>query len=289
MKDLTLISSDVQSQTDHSLMGLQWVGMGQIQSACLIHNYNVPCFLDIGVNLKSGYRGIHMSRLYQAHLDFFLQQSLSSENLKKFLTTALKSQENISTEITAKLNLQYPMKTQSLKSMRAGFRNYPVQIIATQTEEEIKLQNWLRFEVLYSSTCPQSASLSMEMLNSLQQIPATLPGTPHAQRSRAVISLKLEEISDLIVEKLISEVENLLKTPVQTVVKKADEMEFARLNAENLMFCEDAVRSIATGLLKYPSIFGFSIFCEHQESLHPHNASSFFQHHWLPPQNLNFS
>ncbi len=287
MKQLSPISSDVQAQTDHSLMGLQWVGMGQIQSACLIHNYNVPCFLDLGVNLKSGFRGIHMSRLYQAHLDLFLQQSLNSENLKKFLTEALKSQDNISTEITAKLNLQYPMKTQSLKSMRAGFRNYPVQIIAVQTQEK-KFQNWLRFEVLYSSTCPQSASLSMEMLNSLQQIPATLPGTPHAQRSRAVISLQLQDISDSKVEKLITTVESLLGTPVQTVVKKVDEMEFARLNAENLMFCEDAVRSIAAGLLMDSTIFGFSIFCEHQESLHPHNASSFFQHQWVPPQNLSF-
>ena len=288
MKELSPIFSDVQAQTDHALMGLQWVGMGQIQSACLIHNYTVPCFLDIGVNLKSGYRGIHMSRLYQAHLDFFLQQSLTSENLKKFLTTALKSQENISTEITAKLNLQYPMKTQSLKSMRTGFRNYPVQIIVVQTDGD-SYQNWLRFEVLYSSTCPQSASLSMEMLNSLSQRPVTLPGTPHAQRSRAVVSLSLQEISDVKVERLIKVVESLLRTPVQTVVKKVDEMEFARLNAENLMFCEDAVRSIATGLLLDPEIQGFSIFCEHQESLHPHNASSFFQHRWIPPQNLNFS
>ena len=281
------IQSDVQAQENTQLLAISWVGMGQIQSACSIADYNVPCSLDIGVNLKAGYRGIHMSRLYQAHLDYFLQKSLDSRTLIEFLQNALNSQEKLSDEITVKVSLQFPMVTQSLKSGRSGFRNYPISIIVHQ-KSQTKADIWVQFEVLYSSTCPQSASLSMEMLNSLDQLPSRLPGTPHAQRSRAVVKIRLPNFTQADLQDCIRLVENSLQTPVQTVVKKVDEMEFARLNAENLMFCEDAVRNVYQGLSSLSQIKGFSIFCEHQESLHPHNASSYLAQNWLEPKNLQF-
>ena len=37
---------------------------------------------------------------------------------------------------------------------------------------------------------------------------------------------------------LIDRIEDALKTPVQTAVKREDEQAFALLNGENLMFCE---------------------------------------------------
>ena len=39
---------------------------------------------------------------------------------------------------------------------------------------------------------------------------------------------------------LVDAVEETLATLVRTAVKHEDEQEFARLNAANLMFCEDA-------------------------------------------------
>ena len=42
--------------------------------------------------------------------------------------------------------------------------------------------------------------------------------------------------------------EAALGTPVQTAVKREDEQAFARLNAANLMFCEDAARRVAAVL-----------------------------------------
>lgn len=287
MKPEILIQSDVQAQENTQLLAISWVGMGQIQSACLVSQFNVPCSLDIGVNLKAGYRGIHMSRLYQSHLDYFLQKNLDSQTLNQFLQNALNSQEKLSDEITIKVNLQFPMVTQSLKSGRAGFRNYPVTIIAHKKNQG-PCEFWLQFEILYSSTCPQSASLSMEMLNSLKEIPTRLPGTPHAQRSRGVIKLKVSQFTESDLQEFIQQAESSLQTPVQTVVKKVDEMEFARLNAENLMFCEDAVRNVYQGLNLNHQILGFSVFCEHQESLHPHNASSYLSRNWTEPKNLQF-
>ena len=42
----------------------------------------------------------------------------------------------------------------------------------------------------------------------------------------------------------IDRIESSLKTPVQAAVKREDEQEFARLNGQNLMFCEDAARRL---------------------------------------------
>ncbi len=287
MKEQLHFHSDVQAEEHIDLHGVDWVGMTQIQSALTVGTMSLPVQLDLGVNLISGFRGIHMSRLYKVMLDYFLQRKLNSENIFTFLKYGLATQENLSTEIGAKIQLQFPIVTTSLKSSLNGFRNYPMQLIATMTKGK-DAEFWLRIEVLYSSTCPQSASLSMEMLQAFVGNPERLPATPHAQRSRAEITVCMKKFDEKFLEFLITEVEDALKTPVQTVVKKADEMEFAKRNAENLMFCEDAARKIAHRLSKIQEISGFSVYCEHQESLHPHNASSFMKSNWTSPQNIHF-
>ena len=115
------------------------------------------------------------------------------------------------------------------------------------------------------------------------------PATPHAQRSRAVVRLQLKEFSQSLIEKLIVDTELALGTPVQTTVKKIDEMEFARLNAQNLMFCEDASRKLATCIDQHDFVLGYQLLCEHQESLHPHNASSMSAHNYSNPAILHFA
>jgi GTP cyclohydrolase IB len=80
--------------------------------------------------------------------------------------------------------------------------------------------------------------------------------------------------SELNISGWIQQIENCLQTPVQTAVKKADEMEFARLNAANTMFCEDAVRKTAAFLDLNSNIEGYRLTADHLESLHPHNATS---------------
>jgi GTP cyclohydrolase I len=186
----------------------------------------------------------------------------------------------------AKLKFILPQTTKSLATNLQGFRNYPIEVIF---EKEVSHESlWLQFEVLYSSTCPQSASLSMEVLKSQKQIIERLPATPHAQRSRARVIVQLQEFNQSIIEELIEQVETSLGTPVQTTVKKADEMKFAELNAANLMFCEDAARKISDGFKQNSNLLGWSIYCEHQESLHPHNASSMSLTRFKSPSRLQF-
>ena len=220
-------------------------------------------------------------------MDGLLNQHLNAKQLSLFAKQCLDSQADLSQNFACKLKLALPVQTVSLRSNLSGFRNYPIEVIFEKGSSGEEL--WLQFEVLYSSTCPQSEGLSMEILKAQTKAFDHLPATPHAQRSRAVIQVQLGDFDQVVIESLIEQVEKSLGTPVQTTVKKADEMRFAELNAANLMFCEDAVRKISQTLAQSPLIKGFSVYCEHQESLHPHNASSLKRVRFSPPQRLQFS
>ena len=283
---ITDIKSDVQIQKLQDYQSLDWVGMQRIQSS-LRHNENlIPCDLALGVNLKEGHRGIHMSRLYSLMMEYFLEKNLTSQSLDQMLTKAISSQEGLSTHASLSIVYKLPVKTQALKSGKEGFRNYDVSVSALKQNDEA-LKIWLKFAVIYSSTCPQSAALAVETFNAqanhqVQSI-ERLPATPHAQRSVMECELLLQDkdvfdVNDLL-KSFIQIVENTLKTPVQTAVKKADEMAFAVLNSENLMFCEDAVRKIdsdfkARTQSKPAEVIGYRIKTHHEESLHPHDAVS---------------
>ena len=58
--------------------------------------------------------------------------------------------------------------------------------------------------------------------------------------------------------------------------EREDEQEFARLNAANLMFCEDAGRRLKAMLDARADIADFHVRVEHHESLHAHDAVSVF-------------
>ena len=142
----------------------------------------------------------------------------------------------------------------------------------------------------YSSTCPCSASLARqlyaneidikfptlaidkkELLQWLQSDAGSV-ATPHSQRSYAYINMAIGDHDWPDLAALIFEFEKAIGTPVQTAVKRSDEQEFARLNATNLMFCEDAARRFKGCLEKMSFVDDYQLKVEHQESLHAHNA-----------------
>ena len=74
------------------------------------------------------------------------------------------------------------------------------------------------------------------------------------------------------VRQVIDAIEAALGTPVQTVVKREDEQAFARANADNLMFCEDAARRVAAVVATSDRVARFDVTVSHFESLHAHDA-----------------
>jgi GTP cyclohydrolase I len=99
--------------------------------------------------------------------------------------------------------------------------------------------------------------------------------TPHSQRSYADLEVEVADPANAptLVE-LIDLIEAALATPVQAAVKREDEQEFARLNGQNLMFCEDAGRRLKLALNSDDRLRDWKVQATHVESLHPHNAVS---------------
>lgn len=275
---------------------LDWVGMRRIALPLRVatdggDSMLVPASADIGVNLTSAdTRGIHMSRLYLRLQDTLASQPLTTTVLGHLLQDCIDSQSGLAS--TARLTLRYEhlLLRRALASDNAGWKSYPVEVDASLSA--IGVEVVLAFGVDYSSTCPASAALSRKAnadrfeadFNGAQPPSSAavrdwlasergLAATPHAQRSRAdVRAVLVDGASALPLRELVDAVEAALGTPVQTAVKREDEQAFARANADNLMFCEDAARRVAAAVAGDPRVARFDITVSHFESLHAHDA-----------------
>jgi GTP cyclohydrolase I len=220
-----------------------------------------------------------MSRIYSLLVSNLANQTVTNSLLVDLIKKMVDSQMGLSDQAQLSIQFDLPLTRLSLKSELLGHRIYPVQIQVETSGNKISLRN--NFEVLYSSTCPASTALSLEIWKEAQAFEnsknwldglSLMPATPHAQRSVAKISVELDAHTQWNLEGLIHQAETQLKTPVQSLVKRVDEQEFARLNGQNPMFCEDAARIIQKWLDSETDVLGYLASFEHQESLHSHNA-----------------
>lgn len=240
-------------------------------------------------------RGIHMSRLYLSLHEYFSKNILSFSGLKKVLMKVIKSQQGASESGRIHLESNWPVLRKALKSSLSGWREYPFYFELNYSKKENSFSYIVGGEILYSSTCPCSASLSRQIIKKdfeknfskkksfkreevLKYLGSKkfLSATPHAQKSRAFFKLQLSEESknSFSLLKIIDDIEDTLGTAVQTAVKREDEAEFARLNAKNLMFCEDAVRRVALLFKNKKNFLDYIIRIQHYESLHPFTVES---------------
>ena len=281
----------------HIQSKLDWVGMSEIHlpaklSDTLAGERPISASIQAYVNLQDPTaRGIHMSRLYLALEETFADCSVSAASISQLLTTFLQSHEGLSDKAFVQLNFEYSIRRESLKSNYFGWKSYPVSICGTMDNSELRIE--LSVDVPYSSTCPCSAALARQLIQDAfrQQfgdvgtIPAEqvaewlgtekgVVATPHSQRSVAQVRVLLDhaEETGFPITALIDAIEGALKTPVQTAVKREDEQEFARLNGQNLMFCEDAARRLQKALEQEALYKDFWLRVNHLESLHAHNA-----------------
>ena len=274
---------------------LDWVGMSSIALPIQLEDRSqgiqrVNTKTQIYVNLNNPQvKGIHMSRLYLVLTEFAQKQTFTAEAMRQFLLKTLESHEDISDRAKLVFSFDYLINQPALKSGYEGWKAYPTQLSAEVESGKVKLE--VSVEVPYSSTCPCSAALARQLLQqafakdfeqklqiSREEVEHWLrsekgsAATPHSQRSAAKVVVKMSaEENTFELAKLIQLIETTLATPVQTAVKREDEQEFARLNGENMMFCEDAARRLKTALNK-SSYIDFWLKVEHYESLHAHDA-----------------
>ncbi len=280
------------SETDR--IPLQWVGMEAVTLPVIVMldgvKNRVPCDFDIFVNLINPSKGIHMSRLYEILSLYTQNGELSLKGVRDLLDPCVLSQNGLSSNAKIVITLSMPLTMTTLESKRSYIKSVPLKCIFTKSKNAVTTE--IQFHLDYSSTCPQSAALANQLTISemekqnLQSGPEIIDwiqrrgfvATPHAQRSQASVSIYLDKDFDFSdFPNLFLQMGTCLGTPTQGLVKRVDEQEFARLNADNLMFCEDAARKLTVFLTAYSHALSGSGKVSHLESLHSHNAVSYFE------------
>lgn len=290
---------DIANHTTAQTEGkLDWVGMSNIEMPIMLASQGesermVSAFVDAFVNLKEPKaKGIHMSRLYLLLDELSTSGVLNYQSLVTILDGFISSHQELSDNAKVQFKFDYHLRRKSLISGKQGWKAYPVTIIGRLNQGKLSIE--LLVDVRYSSTCPCSAALARQLiqksfkdkfseqndvdLESIHEWLGTTDGivaTPHSQRSVAEIKVKLNsDIADFPITDIVDIVEDALKTPVQAAVKREDEQEFARLNGQNLMFCEDAARRLQHAFNLQPGFNDFWLKINHLESLHAHDAVS---------------
>lgn len=285
---------DIATLASAEAAALDWVGMHDIAAPILLPTgegapVRLPARVSAYVNLdKSDARGIHMSRLYLL-VDKALAEPLTPMSLRHLLRDCVQSHAELSGRAHVRIAFDHLLRRSALKTDNSGWKSYPLVIAATLADGQCDIE--LHFSLDYSSTCPASAALARQLIQEkfrgdfarnktldYDGVVAWLGSergicaTPHSQRSVAQMRVKLAGGFGFPIVELIDRVEDALKTPVQTAVKREDEQEFALLNGANLMFCEDAARRIHATLDVDERVVDFAVRCAHLESLHPHDA-----------------
>jgi GTP cyclohydrolase I len=288
------IANHTTAQTEGTL---DWVGMSNIEMPIMLASKGesprmVSAFVDAFVNLKDPQaKGIHMSRLYLLLDDLSNNNELNYQSLVTLLNGFISSHQELSDNAKVIFNCDYHLRRKSLISGKQGWKAYPITITGLLSKGKISIE--LSVDVRYSSTCPCSAALARQLiqkafkekftqeeidLEAVHQWLGTTEGvvaTPHSQRSVAEVKVKLNATTtELPITDIVDLVENALKTPVQAAVKREDEQEFARLNGQNLMFCEDAARRLQHAMNQTSGFDDFWLKINHLESLHAHDAVS---------------
>jgi len=288
---------DIANQSCATTEGtLDWVGMSHIEVPLMLALHGeaprqVSAKVEAFVNLADPKaKGIHMSRLYLALDELSRESSLSHATLCELLDTFITTHENLSDQAFVKFDFDLHLRRKALITEKQGWKAYPVTITGQVVENQLQVE--LKVDVPYSSTCPCSAALARQLIQEAfvarfagqQQISSELVvdwlgttqgivATPHSQRSVAEVKVKLQRnVAEFPIVALIDAIEDALKTPVQAAVKRADEQEFARLNGQNLMFCEDAARRLKHTLNGLTEFEDFWLRVNHYESLHAHDA-----------------
>ena len=286
------VANQAQAQTEGVL---DWVGMSNIEMPIMVDMQGssrpVSAQVEAFVNLyQPKAKGIHMSRLYLMLDELSVESSLNKANLVQLLNNFITSHEDLSDSAHVKFEFDYHMRRKSLISGKLGWKAYPVTLTGNLTKGDFDIE--LSVKVPYSSTCPCSAALARQLIQhafsdkftgdvnaeEVHQWLGTTEGivaTPHSQRSIAEVKVKLaEQVNEFPIVDLVDAIEHALQTPVQAAVKREDEQEFARLNGQNLMFCEDAGRRIKHELNLNEGYRDFWLRVNHYESLHAHDAVS---------------
>lgn len=296
---MVTVMPDVAHHTTAQTEGiLDWVGMSNIELPLMLASKGeaakpiqtrAEAFVDLH-DPKA--KGIHMSRLYLLLDQLSCEETLTPQTLRQLLDDFITSHQELSNKAQVSFDFEFNLRRKSLLSKKVGWKVYPVTLVGSLNDGHVDIT--LTVKVPYSSTCPCSAALARQLIQdafaekfsgtevldkeTVHQwlgTPQGILATPHSQRSIVEVKVKLNHaIDEFPIKALIDRIEDTLQTPVQAAVKRMDEQEFARLNGQNPMFCEDAARLLQHTLNQHQEYDDFWLRVNHYESLHAHDAVS---------------
>ncbi|TNE73918.1 GTP cyclohydrolase I FolE2 [bacterium] len=268
LKSLPDIQNGPSSEIEGAAVPIQQVGISNFKLPLLFETRDgkkreLEVSIDGYVSLDADKKGINMSRIMRSFYKF-KDEVFTLETLDYVLEMYKKDLG--SKESFLKLNFNYPMILDSLRSGLSGYQYYSVALEAYMDAQN-KVRKFMHLSFEYSSACPCSFELA-EHARATRDIAAI----PHSQRSEAHITVELK--SALFIEELVELARLAMMTETQVLVKREDEQAFAELNGAYQKFVEDAARLFYEKLNPHPAIKDFVVRCVHMESLHSHDAVS---------------
>jgi len=262
MRVLPDVTSDVNAETPSTL---QWVGVEDIAVPTTMnrqdgHRQTVAAKTKEYVSLEQpDLNGTHMSRPHTL-INRLAESDFNKKTVSQVLDNMIHSQSSLGQAAKIALSFNLLLKKQTLLSSESSYQAYLVMINVENNSRDL----YCEFEptILYSSTCPCTASLSRQLhadavntkisastydkfgLLAWIQSSASSIATTHSQPSYACIRFSLTSNDWPNLSSLIFQLAEIICTSMKTALKRVDEQEFARLNAENLIFFEGAARRI---------------------------------------------
>lgn len=215
------------------------------------------------VSLSADAKGINMSRIMRVFYEFE-DRVFSLELLDEIL---LRYKETLgSSRARLKLDFNYPIRKESLRSGLSGWQYYKVAFEGF-VDDLNRYRRLIHFDFVYSSACPCSSDLAEHARQS-----RNVYSIPHSQRSKARITLEVKPGEHISIEDVQQHCLRALHTETQVMVKREDEQAFAEMNGAYVKFVEDAARLLYEQFDTDPRVRDFQIALSHLESLHSHDA-----------------
>lgn len=254
---------DIQNTKGDYKYKINKVGINNLAYPLKVKNFkgefiNTVSQISMSVSLEKDMKGINMSRL-PILLSQFGDDGLVLNDLKLDIERLLKEMLEImsSRDSYIEIEFDYFKKKKAPVSDYAGFMPYKCKIDSKYSlERKNEFDYVLSIEVPVTTLCPCSKAISAY--------------SAHNQRGYVNVSFRYKD--SIIIEDIISIVEEASSCPIYPILKRVDEKYVTERAYENPRFVEDMVRMIADKLMEKEEIQWLSITSRHQESIHAHDA-----------------
>ena len=252
---------DIQSQRDHRRVGINKVGVKNIEYPITVLDKRNRVQHTVGkvnmyVNLPHHFKGTHMSRFIE-----ILNKCKGNISIENF-NNILQEMKQVLKAHSAHLEIEFPyfVEKQAPVSGASGLMEYICRFCGSSNEEG-KDDFSVGIDVPVTTVCPCSKEISDQ--------------GAHNQRGTVTVKLRFKKF--IWIEDIIELVEQSASCDIYSILKRPDEKYVTERAYDNPMFVEDVVREVAKKLSSDKNITWFSVESENFESIHNHSAYAYVE------------